>query len=150
LVDSLEAPAQKPDVKQTAPPLARRILVVDDNRESAASLAMLLDLTGNETKTAHDGVEAVEAAASFRPDVVLLDIGLPQLNGYDAARKIRAQPWGTSMVLVALTGWGQEEDRRKSHEAGFNAHMVKPVDYDALMQLLAETTVSPQHKDSAG
>jgi CheY-like chemotaxis protein len=124
--------------------------VVDDNRESATSLAMLLGLTGNETKTAYDGVEAVKAAASFRPDVVLLDIGLPHLNGYDAARQIREQPWGKTTVLVALTGWGQEEDRRKSHEAGFNAHMVKPVDYEALMQLLAETTVSPQHQGSAG
>ncbi len=73
---------------------------------------MLLELTGNETHTAHDGLEAVEAAASFRPDVVLLDIGLPKLNGYEVARKIREQPWGKSMVLVALTGWGQEEDRQ--------------------------------------
>ncbi len=117
---------------------ARRILVVDDNRDSATSLAMLLDLTGNETRTAFDGLEAVEAAAAFRPEVVLLDIGLPKLNGYEAARKIREQSWGKKMVLVALTGWGQEEDRQRSREAGFDGHMVKPMDYAALMKLLAE------------
>ena len=83
---------------------------------------------GNEIRTAHDGLEAVEAAEAFRPDVILLDIGLPKLNGYEACRRIREQPWGKDMVLVALTGWGQEEDRRRSEEAGFNHHMVKPVD----------------------
>ncbi len=115
-----------------------RILVVDDNRDSAESLAMLLKLSGNETYTAYDGLQAVEAAATFRPEVVLLDIGLPKLNGYEAARKIREQPWGKGMVLVALTGWGQDEDRQKSRDAGFNDHMVKPVDHGALMKLLAE------------
>ena len=102
------------------------------------SLAMLLQLTGHETHTAYDGLEAVEAAATFQPDVVLLDIGLPKLNGYEAARRIREQPWGKKMALVALTGWGQEEDRRRSEEAGFDAHMVKPVEPEALMKLLAE------------
>ena len=104
---------------------------------------MLLKITGNETHTAHDGLEAVEAAEQFRPDVVLLDIGLPKLNGYDAARRIREQPWGKDMVLVALTGWGQEEDRRKSKDAGFDRHMVKPVDLDALMTLLASLPSEP-------
>ena len=80
---------------------------------------------------------SVEAAAAFNPDMVLLDIGLPKLNGYEAARRIREQPWGKDMVLVAVTGWGQEEDRRRSQEAGFNAHMVKPLDPAALHQLLA-------------
>ena len=80
----------------------------------------------------------MEAAATFRPDVILLDIGLPKLNGYEAARKIREQPWGKNMVLVALTGWGQDEDRQKSKEAGFNGHLVKPVELAALMKLLAE------------
>lgn len=116
----------------------RRILVVDDNRDSAFSLAMLLKLTGSETQTAFDGLEAVAAAEKFRPDAVLLDIGLPKLNGYDAARKIREQPWGTGMVLIALTGWGQDDDRRKSAEAGFDAHIVKPIDHVALNKLLAE------------
>ena len=115
---------------------ARRILVVDDNRVSAVSLAILLQMTGNETRTAHDGLEAVEAAATFQPDVVLLDIGLPKLNGYEAARKIRDQSWGKNMVLVAVTGWGQDEDRQKSRDAGFNGHMVKPVDHAELMNLL--------------
>jgi CheY-like chemotaxis protein len=98
---------------------------------------MLLQMTGNETYTAHDGLEAVEAAEKHRPDVVLLDIGMPKLNGYDACRRLRELPWGKNMVLVALTGWGQEEDRRKSIDAGFDGHLVKPVDYTALMQLMA-------------
>ena len=115
----------------------RRILVVDDNPDSAESLATLLQISGNETHIAHDGLQALEAAERFRPEVVLLDIGLPQLNGYDAARRIREQPWGKTMMLIALTGWGQEEDRRQSKDAGFDAHLVKPVDYGALMELLA-------------
>jgi CheY-like chemotaxis protein len=96
-----------------------------------------------EVRTAYDGLEAVEAAAAFNPDVVLLDIGLPKLNGYDACRRIREQPWGKRMVLVAVTGWGQEEDRRRSQEAGFNAHMVKPVDPVALERLLAALPPGP-------
>ena len=117
--------------------MSRRILVVDDNRDSADSLAQLLSLTGNDTRTAHDGEEGVALADQFRPDVVLLDIGLPKLNGYEVCRKIREQPWGKSMAVVALTGWGQDDDRRKSKEAGFNGHMVKPVDLTELMRLLA-------------
>lgn len=97
-----------------------RILVVDDNKDSADSLAMLLRLKGNEIRTAHDGLEAVSAAETFHPELVLLDIGLPKLNGYDVARRIRQQPWGRDVILVALTGWGQDEDRRRSKEAGFN------------------------------
>ena len=119
---------------------ARRILVVDDNRDSADSLAVLLQLSGHETHTAYDGLEAVEAAAKLQPDVILLDIGLPNLNGYEAARRIRKQARGKGAALVALTGWGQKEDRRRAEEAGFNAHMVKPVDHVALMQLLSELT----------
>ena len=115
---------------------ARRILVVDDNPDSAASLAMLLTMSGNELCVAHDGLEAVSAAEQFGPDVVLLDIGLPKLNGFDAARRIREQPWGQSMTLIALTGWGQEEDRRKSKAAGFDHHLIKPVDYNTLAKLL--------------
>ena len=135
--EPVKAPPPAPAVSASPPMTARRILVVDDNPDSATSLAMLLQLTGNETHIAHDGLEAVDAAAAFRPDVVLLDIGLPKLNGYEAARRIREQPSGNKMVLVALTGWGQEEDRRKSSEAGFDGHLVKPVDYPALMELLA-------------
>jgi PAS domain S-box-containing protein len=117
--------------------MARRILVVDDNRDSATSLAMLLQMTGNDTQTAYDGLGAVEQAEAYRPDVILLDIGLPEMNGYDACREIRRQPWGKEVVVIALTGWGQDEDRRKSKDAGFNAHLVKPVDYAALLKLLA-------------
>jgi PAS domain S-box-containing protein len=116
----------------------RRILIVDDNVDSAASLAMLLRITGNETHTAHDGLEAVASAQRLRPDAVLLDIGLPKLNGYEACRRIREQPWSAGMVLVALTGWGQDEDRRKSLDAGFDHHLVKPVDYAALSRLLGQ------------
>ena len=85
---------------------------------------------------AYDGLEAIEATARLRPDAVLLDIGLPKLNGYEACRRIREQPWGKDLLLVALTGWGTEEDRNRSREAGFNAHLVKPVDYAVLMQVL--------------
>ncbi len=136
MVDAPKPPPE-PTVSEPTTTTACRILVVDDNRDSATSLATLLKLTGNETHTAHDGLEAVEAAATFRPDVVLLDIGLPKLNGFEVARRIREQPWSKGMMLVALTGWGQDEDRRKSQEAGFDHHMVKPVDYAALMKLLA-------------
>jgi signal transduction histidine kinase len=117
--------------------VSRRFLVVDDNVDSAESLTTLLSITGHETRTEHDGLAAVAAAETFRPEVILLDIGLPKLNGLAAARRIREQPWGKAMVLIALTGWGQEENRRHSKEAGFDAHMTKPVDLDALMKLLA-------------
>ncbi len=116
---------------------ARRILVVDDNRDAADSLAMLLRLTGNEVHTAYDGVEGVEAAERIRPDVVLLDIGMPKLDGYDACRRIRGEAWGKDLMLIALTGWGQDDDRRRTVDAGFNAHMVKPVDAADLTALLA-------------
>jgi signal transduction histidine kinase/CheY-like chemotaxis protein len=122
---------------QAIPMVPRRILVVDDNRDSADSLAMLLKLTGHEVHVAQDGLEAVEKAASFRPQVILLDIGLPSLNGYEAARRIREQQRHESLTLVALTGWGREADRRRSEAAGFDAHLVKPVDFAALARLLA-------------
>lgn len=113
-----------------------KVLVVDDNRDAATSLAMMLKLMGNEATTAHDGQEALDVAAVYRPDLVLLDIGMPKMNGYEVARQIRQQAWGKGMVLVALTGWGQEEDRRRSHEAGFDALMTKPIEPAALEQLL--------------
>ncbi len=128
---------------EAAAPAARRILVVDDNQDAAESLGMLLRALGHEVRTAHDGLEAVRAVPDFRPDVVLLDIGMPKLNGYEAARQIREQPGGAALVLVALTGWGQEEDRRLSHEAGFDHHMTKPVELADLQKLLAE--VVPGH-----
>ncbi|MBA3314914.1 MAG: response regulator [Planctomycetaceae bacterium] len=137
LVETPELVPPEPTSEPTTT-TARRILVVDDNRDSASTLALLLKFSGHETHTAYDGLEAVEAAAKLQPDVVLLDIGLPKLNGYEAARQIREEPWGKKMVLVALTGWGQDEDRQKSRDAGFNGHMVKPVDHAALTKLLTE------------
>ncbi len=116
----------------------RRILVVDDNRDAAESLGMMLTLMGNEVRTAHDGLAAVEAAEAYRPEMILLDIGLPKMNGYDACRHIRGQAWANGTVIVALTGWGQEEDRRRSQEAGFDHHLVKPVDVDDLTKLLSQ------------
>ncbi len=135
-----EIPASALQQTPSAPAITTtcRILVVDDNRDSAESLVMLLTLAGNEMRAAYDGLEAVEAAATFKPDVVLLDIGLPKLNGYEVARRIRQQPEGKNMRLVALTGWGQDEDRQKSKEAGFDAHLVKPVDHAALQTLLVQ------------
>jgi PAS domain S-box-containing protein len=120
------------------PKNGRRILVVDDNRDAARTLAMLLKLSGHETHLAYDGEEAVEASARLQPDIVLLDIGLPKLSGHEVARRIRRQPHGSTMMLVALTGWGQEEDRRKSSEAGFDHHLVKPVNVEALTRLLGD------------
>lgn len=117
-----------------------RVLVVDDNKDSAISLGMMLKFLGYETKTAHDGVEAVEATSSFLPDVVLLDIGLPKMNGYEAAKAIRQEHGNEKPVLVAVTGWGQEDDKRLANEAGFNHHLTKPAELDALMKLLKDVT----------
>jgi CheY-like chemotaxis protein len=115
-----------------------RIEVVDDNHDSANSLGMMLRIMGNDIQIANDGEQAVRVAADFQPDVVLLDIGLPKLNGYEAAQQIREQPWGKKIVLIALTGWGQAEDKRQANEAGFDLHMVKPVDPTSLISILAE------------
>jgi PAS domain S-box-containing protein len=120
-----------------------RILIVDDNKDSALSLAMLLRMLGHETRTAHDGLEGVEAAKDFRPNVVLLDIGLPKLSGYDVCRSIRAQPWSDGMVIIALSGWGQEEDKRRAREAGFHFHLTKPVNPADLQNLLAGLVLTP-------
>jgi signal transduction histidine kinase len=114
-----------------------RILLADDNRDALESLATLLQCDGHEVFTAADGAEALEVAAECRPDVVLLDIGMPKLDGYEVARRIRAEAWGKSAVLIALTGWGQDEDRRRSREVGFDSHLVKPLDPEALSTLLA-------------
>jgi CheY-like chemotaxis protein/anti-sigma regulatory factor (Ser/Thr protein kinase) len=119
------------------PKSSLRILIVDDNRDGADSLSMMLRIMGNDPRTAYDGEEGVAVARDFRPEVVLLDIGLPRLDGYEACRRIREEAWGKGVVLIAVTGWGQEEDRRRSHEAGFDHHLVKPVDPQELMKLLA-------------
>ena len=119
----------------------RRVLIVDDNVDSAESLADLLALSGHDVRTAHDGLAGVAAAAEFRPDVVVMDLGMPRLNGYEAARRIRREPWGASILLVAQTGWGTTEDRRKTHDAGFDHHLVKPVDPAMLLKLLTTSGV---------
>ena len=140
----LVAPPSLPppeSIRSGAPP--RRVLVVDDNRDAAESLATLLKLQGHQVHTAYDGLEAVEAAARIEPDVILLDIGLPTLDGHEAARRIRQQPANRGVVLVALTGWGQAEDRNLSSEAGFNAHLVKPVTLQALAKLLVDADPGP-------
>jgi len=133
------APAKPQDPGDAAPPSVGpplRILVVDDNRDSADSLSEILKMLGNDIHTAYDGQEGVDAAGDFRPDVILLDIGLPKLNGYEACRRIREQPWGKDVVMIAATGWGQRNDRLRANAAGFDHHLVKPVDPQALIDLL--------------
>jgi len=114
-----------------------RILVVDDNLDAARMLSHLIKAFGNEVRMSPDGQDAVGVAATFQPDVILMDLGMPRMNGYEAARYIRQQPWGQQMYLVALTGWGQEVDRQRSKEAGFDHHLVKPADPGDVQRLLA-------------
>jgi CheY-like chemotaxis protein len=136
----LPALAQAPQTRKSQAPAAaaaamrRRVLIVDDNRDAADALAMLLRHTGHEAFVAYDGTAAFTAAETHRPDVILLDIGLPGMSGHDVCRQLREQPWGRSIRMIALTGWGQEEDRRKSTEAGFDGHLVKPVDIAAVLE----------------
>jgi PAS domain S-box-containing protein len=127
-------PAKPPAPAQAT--LRRRFLVVDDNADAATSLEQYLHLFGHDVTVAFDGMEAVAAARESMPDIILLDVGLPRLNGYEAARRIRALPGGAGPAIVAVTGWGQEEDRRESASAGFDAHLVKPVDPAALLDML--------------
>jgi CheY-like chemotaxis protein len=115
----------------------RRVLIVDDNRDSVRTLKRLLETLGHEVHSAHDGQEALAAAEACRPEVILLDIGLPGMDGYAVSRQLRARSEFDRTVLVALTGYGNPEDRQQSSLAGFNAHLVKPVDLDALQQVLA-------------
>jgi CheY-like chemotaxis protein len=117
-------------------PAKRHILVVDDNMDVARSMAMLLRAEGHEARTAFSSEGALEALQTWRPDVVLLDIGLPQMDGYEVARRMRAYPAGESAVLIAVTGWGQPEDRRRSMEAGFDFHVTKPVEINVIRGLL--------------
>ena len=124
---------------------AYRVLIVDDNIDGAASMAMLIRLRGHEAFLAHDGLEAIEAAENVNPHAILLDIGLPSLNGYEVCRRIRQTPFGKDVVLIAVTGWGQQEDRNRSQEAGFDTHIVKPVDHEALLTLLNRLIPSKQN-----
>jgi PAS domain S-box-containing protein len=134
-VDPIQLPREA-DISM--PPVAARILVVDDNADAAESLAMWLEVAGYAVEMARDGLEAVVTAERFRPHLVLLDIGMPGLDGYGACRRIREQTWGKGMRIIALTGWGQDDDRRKSGASGFDDHLVKPVDPAALRRLLSE------------
>jgi CheY-like chemotaxis protein len=120
-----------------APAIPRRILIADDNVDALDSTARLLEHAGHEVFSATDGALALQAAERHLPEIVLLDIGMPVLDGYEVARRIRAAPWGRGLTLVAITGWGQETDRRRSREAGFDSHLVKPVDPGQLAALLA-------------
>jgi PAS domain S-box-containing protein len=122
----------------------RRILVADDNPDSADSLAKLLRMSGHEVHTSYDGLEALEAVEKVRPEVVLLDIGMPKLNGHEVCRRIREQPWGRSIIVIALTGWGDEQTRTRAKEVGFNGHLTKPVDFNALTELIARLQATPK------
>jgi CheY-like chemotaxis protein len=117
---------------------SRRILVVDDNVDAANSMATMLRLLGNDVRRVHDGFEAIALAQDFHPEIVFLDIGMPRLNGYDTIRRLRGQPGGAGVRIIAVTGWGQESDRAKSRAAGFDGHLVKPAQLADLERLLGE------------
>jgi CheY-like chemotaxis protein len=121
--------------------VSRRVLVVDDNQDSAESLALLLRLSGHLVQTAHDGEAALEAADRFQPDAILLDLGMPRLNGYEVCERIRLRPWGQGVLLVAQTGWGQAQDRARTLAAGFDAHLTKPIDPAVVQEMLVKMKV---------
>lgn len=127
-----------PDSETHAPRVKYRILVADDNTSAATAISMLLQRDGHETSAVHDGRAALEEAARFLPDIVLLDIGMPHLNGYEVAREIRSAPWGENMRLFAATGWGQEKDKNLAKQAGFDVHLTKPIDFKQLLALIEE------------
>lgn len=115
-----------------------RILIADDNVDGAMTLGMLLNLSGYEVHLAHTGSQALESILRIRPDIVVCDIGMPELNGYEVARCVRREPWGASITLIAMTGWGDESDQHRAVAAGFNHHLMKPVDPDVLEELLGK------------
>jgi PAS domain S-box-containing protein len=133
-------PSESPDIEATAdvpvPGAGLKILVVDDSRDAADTCAILLELSGHHVQTAYTGQRALELAETFRPHVLLLDIGIPDLDGYQLAKKVRATPWGKGTILIAVTGWGQEEDRRRAFEAGFNHHLTKPIAAETVESLI--------------
>jgi CheY-like chemotaxis protein len=127
-------PIQQAD--SDAPSRPRRILVVDDHVDAAESMAAMLQLQGHEVVVAHSGLKTLEVVESFEPDVVLLDIGLPGINGYEVARRLRATALGKNLLIIAMTGWGAEDDRKRSRDAGFNHHLTKPVEPESLIRLI--------------
>jgi CheY-like chemotaxis protein len=131
--DALQAP-HVPD----AGVRARRILVVDDNADAAQAMATMLGLLGHEVDVAFDGEQALRRAEPSRPEVILMDLGMPNMNGYVAARRIRQSGWGRELLLIAVTGWGQQADREASEHAGFDHHLVKPVELDTVQSLIAQ------------
>jgi len=145
LLDDLLDGAAPPSAAEASPrveglaapmPSPRRVVVVDDNHDSADSLTMLLRLEGHDVQTAYDGERALAAVAAHDPDVVLLDLGIPKIDGFEVCRRLRAEPGGERRVVVALTGWSQELHRSSSHDAGFDHHLVKPVDLDMLAEIV--------------
>jgi signal transduction histidine kinase/ActR/RegA family two-component response regulator len=130
-----EVPKEEPIALRTT--ATRRVLIADDLRDSADSLAMMLRTVGHTVETAYDGEQALQSAGKWRPEVLLLDIGMPKLDGYEVCRQIRAEPWGEKIFIIAQTGWGQEDDLRLAREAGFDHHLVKPVSFPALLDVLA-------------
>src|SRR5690606_21791315 len=141
--DAEEAPSPAARAARGVVPLGRRILVADDNVDAAESLGVLLELMGHEVRLAHDGEQALVEAEAFRPELILLDLGMPRLDGYATARRIRASAWGRSVLVAALTGWGQPEVKRQTAEAGFDVHLVKPVDRATLHDLLGKLACRP-------
>jgi len=131
------------------PSVTRRVLIADDNRDAAVSLSLLLQAMGHETRIAYDGLEAVEKAEAFRPEVVLLDLGMPKLDGYEAARRIGTRPWARLTRIVAVTGWGQDADRERAKEAGFHEHLVKPVDPESLSKVIPRHGAPPTNSGSS-
>jgi CheY-like chemotaxis protein len=119
-----------------------RVLIADDDEDGAVSLSILLDSMGHETRAVYDGMAAVEQAEAFRPDVVIVDIDMPKLNGYQVARILKARPWPKAILLIAMTGWAHEADREHGRRAGFHAHLLKPVTIDALQAALTDANVS--------
>ena len=135
--DGAEIPKQAA-IGAAAPPIVRRVLVVDDNRDVADSLGLLLQSLNVDVRVTYDGRSALEMISALKPEMVFLDLGMPEMDGYETARRLRQLPDGRAVQLVALTGRGQEEDRRRSLQAGFDKHLVKPVDVKLLQALLAQ------------
>ena len=142
-------PPGQPEPERRAASL--RVLVVDDNVDSAETIGFVLRKLGHEARMEYDGAAAIAAADAFRPDLILLDIGLPGMTGHQVAREIRQTPWGGTTTIIAVSGWGEEADRRQSREAGFDHHVVKPLDYEGVQRLLStvETTRPTRERGSA-